>query len=311
MTKQPPNRRRKRHTADLAETSISESTPHDQRVKSCFFLVENPAARRYHTTMRKLYGGWILVLVGMIAMAGSAFGIEVVCHRGANDLAPENTMAAAAECVKLGVDCIEVDVRTSKDGVMYILHDRTVDRTTNGKGTLSSLTSEQIDALDAGSWFDPKFANERIPRLEAFLKWARKKTKVFFDVKSADLDALVKMVRRLGFEKDCFFWFGEDKNAAAFRAMAPDLALKINACKPEEVDRAKKEFNAQIVECGLGNVTPEFREACQRNGVKIMILQVDNNPEAFRQIAESGVDLVNLNHPDVFLKIEHELKNSK
>jgi glycerophosphoryl diester phosphodiesterase len=255
-------------------------------------------------------GGWVVPL-GVMVVASSTHGVEVVCHRGANDLAPENTLAASQECVNLGVDYIEVDVRTSKDGVMYILHDPFMNRTTNGKGFIGSLTSEQIDALDAGSWFSPRFAGEKVPRLETFLKWVKGKSKVYFDVKSADLEKLVRMVRDLALEKDCFFWFGRDSRATPFRKIAPDLSLKINAYSPEQVDRAKKEFNAQIIECGLGDLTSEFREACRRNEVKIMVLQGENEPEAFSRIIESGVEMVNLNHPDVFIKIRDEMKMPK
>jgi len=248
------------------------------------------------------------MLFGVVAVAQSAGAIEVVSHRGANDLAPENTRAAAQVCVDWGVDYIEVDVRTSKDGVMYILHDSTVDRTTNGQGRLDKLTSAEIDALDAGSWFNAKFAGEKLPRLEPFLEWVKGKAKVYFDVKAADLPRLVQRVRDLGLERACFFWFKSSGMAKSFRRLAPDLALKINAETPREVERAKREFNAQIVECALGSVTPEFKEACRKNGVKIMILEGENDSDAFRRIIESGVEMVNLNHPDVFIRLRDDIK---
>ena len=92
--------------------------------------------------------------------------IEVVVHRGLNQRAPENTLAAARLCTDLGLDYVEVDVRTSRDGVFHILHDPTVDRTTDGFGPLAGMTSAEIARLDAGSWFGPTFAGERIPRLD-------------------------------------------------------------------------------------------------------------------------------------------------
>ena len=80
-------------------------------------------------------------------------GIEVVVHRGANYLAPENTVASAYAALDNGATWIEVDVRSSKDGVLYNMHDPTLDRTTNGKGLISDMMSADIDKLDAGSWF--------------------------------------------------------------------------------------------------------------------------------------------------------------
>ena len=79
--------------------------------------------------------------------------MEIVVHRGANHLAPENTAASARKAVELGCQYVEVDVRTSADGVMYVIHDPNVARTTDGEGFIRKMTSEQIDMLDAGSWF--------------------------------------------------------------------------------------------------------------------------------------------------------------
>lgn len=120
---------------------------------------------------------------------------EIVSHRGANAVAPENTYAAAAKAIEWGVDYVEVDVNLSKDGVHYIIHGPTVDLTTDGRGRIADLTSAEIDALDAGSWFDPAFADERVPRLEPFLRWVTDKAKVYFDLKTVDLPAFIQMVR--------------------------------------------------------------------------------------------------------------------
>ena len=109
--------------------------------------------------------------------------MEIIVHRGANKNAPENTRASAEACIALGMDFAKINVRLSKDGIPFILHDPSVDRTTNGSGNISDFTSEQIDLLDAGSWFDFKFAGEKIPRLDTYFRWIKGKCKVFLDRK--------------------------------------------------------------------------------------------------------------------------------
>ena len=79
-------------------------------------------------------------------------------HRGAATIAPENTMASVDSCIKYGVGNIECDVCISKDSVFYVLHDSTLDRTTNGTGAISQWLSTDIDTLDAGSWFAPRLS---------------------------------------------------------------------------------------------------------------------------------------------------------
>ncbi len=89
----------------------------------------------------------------------------IVAHRGSSGSAPENTLAAFRQAVADGADMIELDVRLSRDGELVVLHDRTVNRTTNGRGKVWDLTRDELKALDAGSWFGRRFAGERIPFL--------------------------------------------------------------------------------------------------------------------------------------------------
>ncbi|GGO32186.1 glycerophosphodiester phosphodiesterase [Micromonospora parathelypteridis] len=100
---------------------------------------------------------------GYLRPEGSPF--TVIAHRGASAAAPENTLVAQEIARKGGADWIENDVQPSKDGIPFILHDGTVDRTTDGTGNIRDLTAAQIKALDAGSWFGPQYVGERVPTL--------------------------------------------------------------------------------------------------------------------------------------------------
>lgn len=112
----------------------------------------------------------------------------LISHRGAKGLAPENTMAGISEAIKHGANFIEIDVRRSFDDVILLMHDKTVDRTTNGSGPVNELTWEELKPLDAGSHFSPKFFNERIPTLKNVLKKvAEKKVNLILEVKDPDL----------------------------------------------------------------------------------------------------------------------------
>ena len=93
----------------------------------------------------------------------------ICAHRGAMNTHPENTLAALNEAVRLGAHMIELDVRMTKDGHLVIMHDETVDRTTNGKGYISELAIDEVKHLDAGSWKSEKFTGETIPTLKEAL----------------------------------------------------------------------------------------------------------------------------------------------
>lgn len=93
----------------------------------------------------------------------------IVAHRGLLHHAPENTLANFRACLELRLG-FEFDVEITKDGVLVCIHDGTVDRTTNGHGKVADLTLEEIRHLDAGSWFDSKFANEKVPTINEVLQ---------------------------------------------------------------------------------------------------------------------------------------------
>ena len=117
-----------------------------------------------------------------MAIAASRMS-QVIAHRGASAERPECTLASVRRAIEVGATAAEVDVRTSKDGQLFILHDRTLDRTTNGKGPASSLTLAELQRLDAGSHFDKKYRGERMPSLIEVAELCRGKINLFLDLK--------------------------------------------------------------------------------------------------------------------------------
>tara|TARA_Y100000588_G_scaffold97414_1_gene105693 strand:+ start:25348 stop:26175 length:828 start_codon:yes stop_codon:yes gene_type:complete len=237
--------------------------------------------------------------------------IEIVCHRGAYEIAPENTLAAANRCLAWGVDYVEVDVRPSKEGQLYVLHDATVDRTTDGAGRLDELTSVEIDRLDAGSWFDPAFSGERVPRVETYLTHVKGRAKVFFDIKDADHDALLDLIDRTGYRRECFLWSADPSWSAELQRIAPDLPIKVNVQTPDDVDRASRDLQARIVEVRLEHSTDALIERARNRGIKVMVYHTENEEDAWRKILDLGVEMVNLNHAGAFLQVAESQGSSR
>jgi glycerophosphoryl diester phosphodiesterase len=228
---------------------------------------------------------------------------EIVCHRGANEYAPENTYASAQLCIDWGMAYVEVDVMTSKDGVLYLFHGPELEKTTDGTGHIFASMASELDRLDAGSWFSPEFAGERIPRLEPFLRWIKGQAKLFFDVKLADPERLIQLVRENGMEEECFFWFEFDWMARCFRLLAPDLTLKMNAKTVEDVIKAHEAYGADIIEIGLDRVSQELVDACRERGMRLMLIHGEKDADAFRRMLAWEPDLVNVDHADLFARV--------
>jgi glycerophosphoryl diester phosphodiesterase len=104
----------------------------------------------------------------------------IIAHRGASGHAPENTMAAYERAVALGAQFIETDLHLTRDARFVAIHDKTLERTTNGKGPVRDFTLAELRELDAGMWFDRQFMGQRIPTLEEILEFGRKHDVVFY-----------------------------------------------------------------------------------------------------------------------------------
>jgi glycerophosphoryl diester phosphodiesterase len=113
--------------------------------------------------------------------------VDNVAHRGATGYAPENTIAGFDLAVDMKADYIEIDVQRSKDGELVLIHDTTVNRTTDGTGKVGDLTFEQLRSLDAGSWKGEQFAGEQIPTFEEILDRYHGKMGILIELKAPEL----------------------------------------------------------------------------------------------------------------------------
>jgi glycerophosphoryl diester phosphodiesterase len=126
-----------------------------------------------------------------------------VAHRGYSAVAPENTLPAFAAAVLAEATFVEFDVRTTADGVPVVIHDRTVDRTTDGAGHVWDLTAAEVLALDAGSWLSPAFAGVRVPTLAETLDLlAPAAPQILLEIKSPATLEQVKTIVELVAERD-------------------------------------------------------------------------------------------------------------
>ncbi|MGM0882869.1 MAG: glycerophosphodiester phosphodiesterase [Bacillota bacterium] len=151
--------------------------------------------------------GLFMLILCCAALTLSAYspykaeGPMILAHRGASGYAPENTMAAFKLAERLGADFIELDVRMSKDGGLVVIHDKTVDRTTNKAGFVHDYTLRELQGMDAGSFYDKAYAHERLLSLEEVMYTFAGRIGILIEIKDPQLypgieEKLAKMVRR-------------------------------------------------------------------------------------------------------------------
>lgn len=231
---------------------------------------------------------------------------QISGHRGANFIAPENTLASADSCIRLGVDVMECDVVLSKDSVFYILHDSLLNRTTNGSGPIREWYSKDLDTLDAGSWFGPEWAGQRIPRFADLLeKAAASDLQITVDYRTGDFQDLVDLIDAYGMLEKTYFTFSSDEDTKRFRAMFPWIhTLQAYVRDPKDIDKVLDEIHPDIAVLWIDQIDKKVVKRCHDRGVKVLalILGLDDKTAANKKAIKLGVDVIATDKPELLVR---------
>ncbi|MDA0651937.1 MAG: glycerophosphodiester phosphodiesterase family protein [Proteobacteria bacterium] len=229
---------------------------------------------------------------------------RLVCHRGASLIAPENTFAAADAALEKGAHLIELDVRESADGVLYVLHDQTLDRTTDGTGPIQYRSAAEIDVLDAGRWFGPEFEGQRVPRLDAYLDHLHSRgAGAYVEIKWCNADSCAAILRETGMIDACFSFSFKTEMRTAMRAAAPDLRQMITLSIARNVSVARSLYGADLIEIEAAECQRAVIAAAHAAGLEIMGYTETDDPAIFRRYVEAGLDYINHDHLEVALSV--------
>lgn len=225
---------------------------------------------------------------------------QIVCHRGANAFAPENTLPAARICFDQALDFVEIDIRTTSDGHLVVMHDASVDRTTDGQGLVGDLTLADIKALDAGCWFGDLYEGTTVPTFSEFLDYARGRGGVYVEMKHANPSQVLNEVKTHGMLADCFFWCGDTDMLQWMRTQSEEVRLMAARWMYRSVEEARNDYKAQIVEFDVTRDDLGEIAECRALGVQSMIYSQSHDWDDLSSYLAYSPDLVNLDRPDRF-----------
>jgi len=227
----------------------------------------------------------------------------LIAHRGASGYAPENTMAAFRKAVAMGLNFIETDLQLSRDARFVAIHDDTVNRTTNGQGSVHDLSLAELRRLDAGSWFGSSFTGERIPTLEEILDFAKRHDVVFYlELKPGGSwggeHALIGALRESGEIPRVVVISFDAVIVAAVRKAEPTLmtGLLYDGQNEKPIEKALEIGARQLVIRG-DLVTPAMIAEAKRNDLQVICWTV-NHPAHMRLLASAGVAGIMSDYPD-------------
>jgi glycerophosphoryl diester phosphodiesterase len=238
--------------------------------------------------------------------------IQISAHRGNTGRAPENTLATYKEALRLGVDFIEIDVRTTLDGKLVILHDGTLNRTTNGEGPLKNKSFVELRKLSAGKGFI-EFEQEKIPSLKEVCQlisrwnfWHKKKTFIYVDCKEVAAKPLVEILTKYGLAKaSCFY--GNDAFLLSLKTEFPEARLMPSLRKKEEIAYKIATLTPYAFDASFLSLTQEMVDEIHSNNIHVFTdllgpLETETN---YKKAAKLGVDLIQTDKPALVFKSLH------
>jgi len=231
-----------------------------------------------------------------------AWPVKVAYHRGANRYAPENTIPAIELAAELGADYIEIDIRTTSDGKFYLMHDRTIGRTTNTKGTIKELASKDLKNLDAGAWFGKPYFGTKVPTLVEATKAMGPESFAYLDCKDITPEALATILREMSF-------INRSVVCAPIEFLRQLKKIEPAArCMPsfngiQDLDKFS-DISPFAVDAKWQSLSRESVAACHVKGIKVFSDSLGRNEtlDQYKKAIDWGVDLIQTDHPAKILR---------
>ena len=237
----------------------------------------------------------------------------IIAHRGDSAHRPENTLASFKSALDLGADLLELDVQLTKDGQVVVIHDGSVDRTTDGTGRVAELSFAELRKLSAGypERFGDKYASERVPTLVEVLTLARGRAKVMIEIKKESVtdeedDGIeartIAVVREARMDEEVLLISFERRALRRCQRFAPEMRRGhlFHRATPEEVVAGAREVDTDLVMPEKGMLSEELTLAARKAGIKVATWVVDD-VEELKDLARFDLFGVGSNRPGALL----------
>ncbi len=228
------------------------------------------------------------------------YQLGVSAHRGNSKIAPENTLATFQIILNIGVYFIEIDVRTSKDGQLVILHDGNLNRTTNGLGAMKNFTLAELKNLSAGKGFGEKFQNEKIPTLEETIllisEWNSKhkrQTNLYVDCKDVQPKPLIEQLSTHKMLENAVF-YGSDDFLHSLKNIYPKAKLLPSLDSPKEINTKAEKLKPYAFDVRWTILNDSLVNAIHQKKIKVFsdVLGFIDTQQTYQKAAKMGIDVI-------------------
>lgn len=224
----------------------------------------------------------------------------VAAHRGDHVVAPENSLAALDSAIAHGVDYVEIDLRTSADDKLFIMHDDKIDRTTTGRGRVKDLVSSVLDTCHLRN-------GETIPRFEAWLEKAAGRINIYLDFKEADVRKTMKVLKKFHFEDHFLVYINSEEQYRDWRKYFPRVPLMLSLPDEARDLAAMKVFLAkypcEVLDGDWDGYTPDMIRYAVSVGIRVWPdIQGPTEEKNWQKALDLGLDGLQTDHPGALIK---------
>jgi glycerophosphoryl diester phosphodiesterase len=233
----------------------------------------------------------------------SRHSFTVIAHRGNHTRAHENTLTAIEHAIAAGVDYVELDVRRTADGNYVLMHDRTVDRMTDGHGPVAQLTLAQLQSLHVRDLKRPQIPTDHLPTFDEALAAIKGRINMYLDFKEGDRAVVAKAIRQAGVTKQILVYDDAD-SAEEWRRVAPELPLIISppesAKTPQQLSSFVSKLGVEVLDGPWKGYSREMVEAAKQVGARTWpdIQNAQEDRTYFEKVIALGFTGAQTDHPE-------------
>lgn len=234
--------------------------------------------------------------------------IMVVAHRGAHTVFPENSVPAIQEALEIGVDFVEIDIRHTKDSVLVLMHDKTLDRTTNGEGLVENYTLNEIKKLKLRN-ANGSLSEIGIPTLKEILTIFEHKISFDLDIKTPMFLSVIEMIEEHSLFESTIFLVYNLEHARILKGRRNDFNILMRARSEDDLSEIYETLTPEAVHIDDSFNTINTNDIIKNNGSRSFINSLGkidedaiNNPDVFQEIYIKGANMIQTNYPEILLR---------
>jgi glycerophosphoryl diester phosphodiesterase len=226
----------------------------------------------------------------------------VIAHRGSHLIKPENTIASIMEAIALGADYVELDLRTTKDGYLVLLHNDHVDGLSNGKGLIKDLDFEAVKKLVIKG---RDSSLQHIASFEEALKVCKGKINIYLDFKAAEVEKAYQAIKKEGMEHQVLVYVGDHSDYLSWRTTAPEMPLMSHLDDTITTKEALMEAMAKVPLEAIDNAPNEtLLPVLRKMGISIFpdVQKASETVKDWKKVIKYGVQGLQTDHPEALIK---------